>query len=89
MKEIRFSTGKNIELKEVRGVTFEELLSSRFIGIEGHAKREHQNLMLFEYQGYVWVVPYVETEEYYFLKTAFPSRKHTKKYLGGKSHDQN
>ena len=89
MKEIRFSPEKSIELKQVRGASFEELICSGFIGIERHTKREHQNLMLFEHQGYVWVAPYVETDEYYFLKTAFPSRKHTKKYLGGKTRDQN
>jgi len=87
VKEIRFNLEKNAELQRTRKITFEKLLGSRFIGIEEHAKREHQSLMLFEYKGYVWVVPFVEEEEYYFLKTAFPSRKHTKKYLGGTGND--
>jgi len=34
-------------------------------------------------EGYICLVPYVETEESVFLKTIIPSRKMTKKYLGG------
>lgn len=83
--DIRWNADKNIEIKNERGVTFDQLLNSRFIGIEKNPKRSHQRLMLFEYKKYVWVVPYVREEGYYFLKTAFPSRKHTKKYLGGAS----
>jgi len=41
-------------------------------------------MMLFEFEGYVWLVPYVDEGSYYFLKTAFPNRKFTKKYLGGR-----
>ncbi|MFN5609857.1 MAG: toxin, partial [Pseudanabaena sp.] len=33
-------------------------------------------------EGYVYLVPFVETEEGIFLKTIIPSRKATKKYLG-------
>jgi hypothetical protein len=75
---------KNTQLKRLRNVTFEDLIGSRFIGVEGHPVKKHQKLMLFEYKSYVWVVPYVQGRDYFFLKTAFPSRKHTKKYLGDK-----
>ena len=30
---------------------------------------------------YAYVVPYIETDEEIFLKTVFPSRKHTALYL--------
>ncbi len=83
MKEIRFSLEKNTELKTKRDVTFGELLNARFIGIEGNKNRKNQRFMLFEFKKYVWVVPYVEDKDHYFLKTAFPSRKYTKQYLGG------
>ena len=88
MKEIRWNADKNRELKQVRAVTFEQLISSRFIGIEKHPQKPHQQLMLFEFKRYVWVVPYIEEEQYYFLKTAFPNRKYTKKYLGGKEDEK-
>ena len=81
MKEIRWNSDKNIERKKERNISFEELFASRFIGIEEHPKAKHQRLMLFEHKNYVWVVPYVTEEDYLFLKTAFPSRKFTKKYL--------
>ena len=82
MREIRWSAQKNAELQKARNVTFEQLLGSRFIGVEKHPKKPHQKLMIFEFNHYAWVVPYIQEGDYYFLKTAFPSRKHTKKYLG-------
>ena len=83
MNALQWNRAKNLELVQSRGVSFEELLNSRFIGIEEHPKKLHQRYMIFEYKKYIWVVPYVTCENGYFLKTAFPSRKHTKKYLGG------
>ncbi len=81
MKPAVWNFDKNEWLKKKRNITFELLIGSRFIGIEKHPSRFYQQLMLFEYQRYVWVVPYVDNGEAYFLKTAFPSRKYTKKYL--------
>ncbi len=83
MKAFLWSYEKNEWLKAHRGVSFDELTNSRFIGIERHDRRLHQKLMIFEFKQYVWVVPFVEDAKYYFLKTAFPCRKHTKKYLKG------
>lgn len=85
MKDIRWSAEKNAELQKTRGITFEQLISARFIGIEKHPKKIHQKLMFFQFHGYIWVVPYVETEDTYFLKTAFPNRKYTRKYLGDRN----
>lgn len=84
MRKIQWNPVKNLELTENRRVSFEDLLNAKFIGIEEHPKKLHQRYMVFEYKKYVWVVPYVSHGDFYFLKTAFPSRKHTKKYLGGK-----
>ena len=42
-----------------------------------------QRIFVVNVEGYVFLVPYVETEESVFLKTIIPSRKMTKKYLGG------
>ena len=88
MKEVRWNADKNKALKQSRKITFEQLMCSRFIGIEKHLKKPHQQLMLFDFKGYVWVVPYVEGDGYYFLKTAFPHRKYTKKYLGGREYEK-
>ena len=83
MKELRWDREKNERLKKDRGISFEQLVDARFVGLERHPVKPHQKLMIFEFRHYAWVVPYVEAENYYFLKTAFPSRKHSKKYLGG------
>ena len=80
MKEIKWSPLKNEELKRTRGVSFEEIINAKLIGIKKHPSRKDQNIMLFEHKEYVWVVPYVVEKNYIFLKTLFPSRKYTKEY---------
>ena len=44
-----------------------------------HYPRQH--LFILEINQYAYVVPYVESEDGLFLKTFFPSRKHTAQYL--------
>jgi len=39
-------------------------------------------MMIVQLGQYAYLVPYVEKEEYLFLKTIIPSRKATKAYLG-------
>ena len=74
---------KNERLKRVRGASFEDIVGAKFVRIKKHPQRENQNIMLFEYRNYIWVVPYVENESYIFLKTLYPSRKYTKIYKEG------
>ncbi len=80
---IRWDPLKNGWLKRTRGVSFEEILAARFVATEEHPKRAHQKLMLFELKGYIWAVPYVMTKNEIFLKTLFPSRMYTKKWIRG------
>jgi len=81
MKELHWSEEKNEKLKKERGISFEDIVAGRFLGIERNLSRDDQWLMVFEVEGYAWVVPYVDGGDHYFLKTAFASRKHTKIYL--------
>lgn len=37
-------------------------------------------MYVLEIDSYAIIIPYVENDEEIFLKTAFPSRKYTKKY---------
>ena len=76
--EIRWNLAKSQKLKDLRGVSFEDLIGAKLIGIKKHHKRPNQNILLFEYKNYIWIVPFVEDEGYVFLKTLFPSRKYTK-----------
>ncbi len=79
MKEFRWNEDKNKLLKDERGVSFEEILDSKFIGAERHQTRKNQMVLKFEYREYIWIVPCVVEDKYIFLKTMFPSRKYTKK----------
>lgn len=83
MKDIRWSQLKSERLKKTRGTSFEEIVSSELISVKRHPKREDQNIMLFKYKGYIWIVPYIEEKNYIFLKTLYPSRKLTKLYRKG------
>ncbi|HVC08597.1 MAG TPA: toxin [Elusimicrobiota bacterium] len=76
--DIRWDAAKNDWLKRERGVSFAEIIAQKLLAVLRHPSRGHQNIMLFEYRDYVWVVPYVAHGREIFLKTAFPSRKYTK-----------
>ena len=80
MKEIRWNLAKSEELKRTRGVSFEEMIQNELVAVKRHPRRKHQNIMLFKHRGYIWVVPYVESNDEIFLKTMFPSRRYTKIY---------
>jgi len=83
VKEFRWNKIKSEKTKQERGISFEEVLASKFIRAEEHTSRENQIILLYEVNGYIWVVPCIEEEEYYFVKTMFPSRKYTKKHKRG------
>ena len=85
MKEIRWNLFKNEQLKRTRGISFEEIINSKLIAVLKHPSRGNQRIMLFEYKKYIWVAPFIEGKNYYFLKTFFPSRKYTKIYKGEKN----
>ena len=68
MKDIKWSLLKNERLKKTRGASFEEIIESNLIGVKKHPKRLDQKIMLFEYHGYIWVVPFVRRENEIFLK---------------------
>jgi hypothetical protein len=84
MKQFKWDKAKSELLKAGRGVSFEDISSARLITVLQHPVREHQKLMLFDYEGYIWVVPCIEEDNCYFLKTLFPSRKYTKLVKGDK-----
>lgn len=85
-KKIIWDEEKNKLLREQRGVSFEEILQAieegGILNIYKHPNTEkypHQKMIEVLFKKYVWVIPFVEKEEEIFLKTAFPSRKATKK----------
>ncbi len=91
MKQINWSPEKNRELKENanRSVCFEDILAAIESGgllddIEhvNVGKYPHQRMFVVLFNDYVYGVPYVFNDEEIFLKTVYPSRKLTLKYIG-------
>ena len=84
MKYLNWNLDKNEILKAKRGISFEQIAllieSGQILGIEENPKRSNQKIYILEIEGYAVIVPYVEEGNEIFLKTAFPSRKYTKRY---------
>jgi len=54
--------------------------SENILGIEENRGYPNQKIFILEIVNYAYIVPFVENENEIFLKTAFPSRKYTKRY---------
>ena len=90
MKSIMWNSEKNKLLQAERDISFEDVVLHISIGdildTFDHLNQERylgQQIHVIEMEGYVYLVPFVETENEVFLKTIIPSRKATKIYLGG------
>ena len=89
MKPFRWPADKNEQLKSVRGLSFEhivvEIESGSLLDVVIHRNQKkypRQQVFVIACGGYVYLVPFVEEGDYYFLKTIIPSRKATREYLG-------
>ena len=73
MQNIRWNLLKSERLKKTRGVSFEDILRGKLVAVKKNPARKDQNIMLFEYKRYVWIVPFIiEENGDLFLKTLFP-----------------
>lgn len=88
MKTFAWDEGKNELLKHERSVSFEEVVfhinNGDLLARLDHPNRtkySHQQIFVVLIGEYVYMVPFVEDEEKYFLKTIIPSRKLAKEYL--------
>ncbi len=88
MKPFRWSPEKNEALTADRGVSFESVVvaieSGGLLDVLTHpnqAKYPRQRILVVAADNYVYLVPFAEEEEYFFLKTIIPSRKATRDYL--------
>lgn len=95
MKPFRWNPEKNEQLKADRGISFEEIV----LAIEDGGLRDilvHPNqrkypgqvVLAVSYRDYVFLVPSVEEDAYYFLKTIIPSRKAKRDYVGTDEPDE-
>lgn len=88
MKPFRWSAEKNEVLRTERGVSFENIVvaieSGGLLDILAHpnqAKHPKQRVLVVACDNYAYLVPFVEEEDTFFLKTVIPSRKATRDYL--------
>lgn len=88
MKPFRWNHQKNEELKAQRHISFEEVVLAIEAGglrdVLRHpnpAKYPRQLVFVVAVADYAYLVPFVEENDQYFLKTIIPSRKATRDYL--------
>lgn len=87
-----FNKEKNEELKKSRNISFEEIIfhipNGKLLDIIKHPNKEKygdQKLLVVNVENYAFIVPFIkQNENTLFLKTIFPSRRMTKKYLNQK-----
>lgn len=85
-----WSDTKDSQLRDQRGIGFQEIVfhieKGDVLSITDHPNQKkypNQKIMYVRIEDYIYMVPYAESKERLFLKTIIPSRKATKKYLGG------
>lgn len=88
MKPFRWNHEKNESLKIERDISFEIIVlaieADGLLDVLEHPnmdKYPNQSVLVVAFNGYVYLVPYIEELDYYFLKTVIPSRKATRNYL--------
>ncbi len=81
---------KNEWLKATRGISFEQIelaiANGWVLDVFDNPNKEKyplQQVLVVNVNNYAYFVPYVESAEGKFLKTIIPSRKMTRKFLGG------
>jgi uncharacterized DUF497 family protein len=90
MRLFKWNVEKNEVLAKERGITFEEIVEriesgARVFEVDhpNRMKYPNQKILIVDVEGYAYMVPFVKDEQEYFLKTIIPSRKATRKHLGG------
>ena len=88
MKRFNWNSDKGEQLRQERGISFEEILfhieCGDILDILEHPNPQRyagQRILVMAVNEYAYLVPYVEDNDEVFLKTIIPSRKATKKYL--------
>jgi uncharacterized DUF497 family protein len=91
MKHYVWNPEKNKLLKKERNIGFEDVVfhieAGDEVDILEHPNKErypNQKISIVIIEDYVYLVPFVESDEEIFLKTIIPSRKATKHYVGKK-----
>ena len=85
---------KNNFLRKHRSISFEKIVTAintgKKVEVYDHTdqfKYPGQKIYAVSIGEYIYLIPFIEEDDYIFLKTIIPSRKATKKYLGGKKNE--
>ena len=92
MKTFNWNPEKNEQLRQERGICFEDIVfhveRGDVLDLVDHPNPKRyprRRMFVVEVDSYAHLVPFVESEEEIFLKTIIPSRKATRRYLGEES----
>ena len=96
MKPFQWDPVKNEQLMQERGLSFEQVTvaveSGDLLQIAPHQnplKYPRQKILIVKIDEYAYLVPFVEEDDHFFLKTVIPSRKATRDFIEkGKSNDE-
>ena len=87
MKDFEWNEEKNKWLKEHRHIFFEKIAfyieKGGLLDSYEHPNKKiypRQSIFVVQTDCYVYIVPYVEEDKYYFLKTIIPNSNAKKKY---------
>ncbi len=88
MKPFRWGPEKNERLVLERGISFEQMVvaieAGGLLDVLAHpnpGKYPNQKVLVVACDGYAYLVPFIEQEDHFFLKTVIPSRKATRDYM--------
>ncbi len=88
MKSFRWPPDKNDLLKQERGVSFKDTTVAveaggllEIVSHQNPTKCPRQKIMVVAVAGYAFLVPFVEEEDHFFLKTIIPGRKATRDFV--------
>jgi uncharacterized DUF497 family protein len=88
VRSFKWSPEKNEALRVERGISFESIViaieSGGLIDILAHPnprRYPRQKILVVDVDRYIHLVPFVEEQDHFFLKTVIPSRKATRDYL--------
>ena len=78
---------KNQKLQAERNISFDEIseiiLRKEYLDILANSSRPNQQIFVIKLNNYIYSVPFViDDQSNIILKTAYPSRKLSKKYMG-------
>ena len=88
--DIEYSEEKNEILKRTRNISFEDIRDAiendRLLEVINHPnkkKYKHQYILIVKIDNYIFAVPCIwnSKKKVFFLKTVYPNRKLTSKYL--------